>query len=50
MLELCAVCAQGFNALPSPPLCGILSGCGFFSGPSTVTRASLRILRWVAAF
>ena len=32
------------------PLCNIPSGCCFFTGPWTVTRSSLRMLRWVAAF
>ena len=32
------------------PLCDILSGCCSFTGPWTVTRSSLRMLRWVAAF
>ena len=31
------------------PLCDIPSGC-FFTGPWTVTRSSLRMLRQVAAF
>ena len=35
---------------PPPPLCDIPSGCCFFTGPWTVTRSSLRMLRWVAAF
>ena len=37
---------------PSPPpaLCDMPSGCCFFRGPWTVTRSSLRMLRWVAAF
>ena len=33
-----------------PPLCGIPSRCCFFTGPWTVTRSSLRMLRRVAAF
>ena len=33
-----------------PPLCDIPSGCCSFTGPWTVTRSSLRILRRVAAF
>ena len=33
-----------------PPLCDIGSGCCFFTGPWTVTRSSLRVLRRVAAF
>ena len=32
------------------PLCDIPSGCCMFTGPSTVTRSSLRMLRRVAAF
>ena len=32
------------------PLCDILSGCCSFTGPWTVTRSSLRMLRRVAAF
>ena len=35
---------------PPPPLCDIPSGCCFFTGPWTVTRSSLRMLRRVAAF
>ena len=41
--------ANGRGLLP-PPLCDIPSGCCFFTGPSTVARSSLRMLRWVAAF
>ena len=33
----------------SLPLCYIPSGCSFFTAPWTVTRSSLRVLRWVAA-
>ena len=33
-----------------PPLCDSPSGCCFFTGPWTVTRSSLRMLRRVAAF
>ena len=33
-----------------PPLCNIPSGGCFPTGPWTVTRSSLRMLRWVAAF
>ena len=36
--------------LALPPLCDIPSGCCSFTGPWTVTRSSLRMLRWVAAF
>ena len=32
------------------PLCDIPSGCSFFTGPWTITRSSLRMLRWVASF
>ena len=35
---------------PPPPLCDIPSGCCSFTGPWTVTRSSLRMLRRVAAF
>ena len=35
---------------PSNPLCDIPSGCCSFTGPWTVTRSSLRMLRRVAAF
>ena len=35
---------------PQPPLCDIPSGCCSFTGPWTVTRSSLRMLRRVAAF
>ena len=35
---------------PTPPLCDIASGCCSFTGPWTVTRSSLRMLRRVAAF
>ena len=35
---------------PPPPPCDIPSGCSFFTGPGTVTRSSLRMLRRVAAF
>ena len=34
----------------TPPLCDIPSRCCFFTGPWTVTRSSLRMLRRVAAF
>ena len=53
--------AKGSEFLPPPPwkghperaavpLCDIPSGRGFFTGPWTVTRSSLRMLRRVAAF
>ena len=32
------------DQLCDPPLCDILSGCCFFTGPWTVTRSSLRVL------
>ena len=35
---------------PPPPLCDIPFGCCSFTGPWTVTRSSLCMLRWVAAF
>ena len=35
---------------PEKPLCDIPSGCCFFTGPWTVTRSALRMLRRVAAF
>ena len=35
--------------VPDPP-CDIPSGCCSFTGPWTVTRSSLRMLRRVAAF
>ena len=35
---------------PPPPLCDIPCGCCSFTGPWTVTRSSLRMLRRVAAF
>ena len=38
------------RATPPPPLCAIPSGCCSFTGPWTVTRSSLRMLRRVAAF
>ena len=39
-----------FVALRTPPLCDIPSGCCSFTGPWTVTRSSLRMLRRVAVF
>ena len=41
------VCVEGDAP---PPLCDIPSGCCSFTGPWTVTRSSLRMLRRVAAF
>ena len=35
---------------PVPLLCDIPSSCCFFTGPWTVTRSSLHMLRWIAAF
>ena len=35
---------------PTHPLCDIPSGCCSFTGPWTVTRSSLRMLRRVATF
>ena len=40
---------SGLDADP-PPLCDIPSGWCSFTGPWTVTRSSLRMLRRVAAF
>ena len=37
-------------ALQGTPLCDIPSGCCFFTGPWTVTRSSLRMLRRVAVY
>ena len=37
-------------AIPPPPPCDIPSGCCSFTGPGTVTRSSLRMLRRVVAF
>ena len=44
--------ADSLNSLMwcSIPLCDIPSGCCSFTGPWTVTRSSLRMLRRVAAF
>ena len=39
-----------FPKPPPPPLCDIPSGCCSFTGPWTVTRSSLRMLRRVAEF
>ena len=36
--------------MDAPSLRDMPSGCGFFTGPWTVTRSPLRMLRWVAAF
>ena len=43
---------SGFSLRPArlAPPCDIPSGCCFFTGPRTVTRSSLRMLRRVAAF
>ena len=41
--------ALGGDGGARPP-CDIPSGCCFFTGPWTVTRSSLRMLRRVAAF
>ena len=41
---------QTLKGACSPPLCDIPSGCCFFTGPWTVTRSPLRMLRRVAAF
>ena len=43
--------SDGFiSSPPPPPPCDIPSRCCFFTGPWTVTRSSLRMLRRVAAF
>ena len=42
-------CRMGSMGYSGSPLCDIPLGC-FFTGPWTVTRSSLRILRRVAAF
>ena len=45
------VCARArMCVLTELPLCDIPSGGGFFTGPWTVPRSSLRMLRRVAAF
>ena len=41
---------EGGGRLVAPPLCDIPLGRCFFTGPWTVTRSSLRMLRRVAAF
>ena len=41
---------QPSEASPTPPPYDIPSGCCFFTGPWTVTRSSLRMLRRGAAF
>ena len=41
---------QTFLLASAPPKCGIPWGCCSFTGPWTVTRSSLRMLRRVAAF
>ena len=38
------------NCCPPPPPCDMTSGCCFLTGPWTVTRSPLRMLRRVAAF
>ena len=46
-----AVGTQASCAVPHlVPPCDVLSGCCFFTGPWTVRRPSLRVLRRVAAF
>ena len=40
----------GGGGADGAPLCDIPSGCCSFTGPWTVTRSSLRMLRRVAAF
>ena len=41
---------RAHEVAPPPPLCDIPSGCCSFTGPWTLTRSSLRMLRRVAAF
>ena len=48
--ENCKVSKNCEKLRTSIPLCDIPSGCCFFTGPWTVTRSSLRMLRQVAAF
>ena len=43
-------CPVPLRAAIPCPLCDIPSGCCSFTGPWTVTRSSLRMLRRVAAF
>ena len=43
-------CRAGLVCAPFDSLCDIPSGCCSFTGPWTVTRSSLRMLRRVAAF
>ena len=43
-------CRYALEGGGGAPLCDIPSSCGFFAGPWTVTRSSLRVLRSVAAF
>ena len=50
LLTLPGVRSAGLQVDLLTPLCDIPSGCCFFTGPWTVTRSSLRMLRWVAAF
>ena len=57
---MCGLCAELGRVLQArssaglymglPPLCDIPSGCCSFTGPWTVTRSSLCMLRRVAAF
>ena len=42
--------AHGATGPDATPLCDIPSGCCSFTGPWTVTRSSLRMLRRVATF
>ena len=55
--QRCGTCATSGRsrllwgrACTAPPPCDIPSGCCSFTGPWTVTRSSLRMLRRVAAF
>ena len=52
-INLCTASMDSLDAegvAPPPPVCDIPSGCCSFTGPWTVTRSSLRMLRRVAAF
>ena len=47
---LAEFCLRGPRGVGGNPLCDIPSGCCSFTGPWTVTRSSLRMLRRVATF
>ena len=50
LVELSSWCGSGLCRNRLPPMCDIPSGCCSFTGPWTVTRSSLRMLRRVATF